>query len=89
MKTKKFLVKSMFMNILTAGIFAFAFAACSDDLEMGNNPYGETQSQGKETLLEAYGLTYQTFIDENDVQAGQQRDEAFRVQTALLTDGSQ
>ena len=68
MKTKKFLVKSMFMNILTAGIFAFAFAACSDDLEMGNNPYGETQSQGKETLLEAYGLTYQTFIDENDVQ---------------------
>ena len=32
MATKKNLVQSMFMNILTAGIFATAFTACSDDL---------------------------------------------------------
>ena len=31
MTTKKNLVKSMFMNILTAGIFGLVFTACSDD----------------------------------------------------------
>ena len=37
MTTKKNLVKSMFMSILTAGIFGFGFTACSDDLnELGN-----------------------------------------------------
>ena len=66
MKTKKFLVKSMFMNILTAGVFAFAFSACSDEIEMGD-PYGAQQPQSSEKLLEAYGLTYQTFINDDDV----------------------
>ena len=32
MTTKKNLVKSMFMNILTAGVFATALTACSDEL---------------------------------------------------------
>lgn len=33
MKTMKNLVKSMFMNILAAGIIAMAFTACTDDFE--------------------------------------------------------
>ena len=33
MTTKKNLVKSMFMNILTAGIFATALTACSDEID--------------------------------------------------------
>ena len=66
MKTKKNLVKSMFMSILTAGVFAVAFTACSDEIEMGN-PYGDQQPQSSENLLEAYGLTYQTFINDDDV----------------------
>ncbi len=33
MKTKQNLVNTMFTNILTAGLFTFAFTACSDDIE--------------------------------------------------------
>lgn len=33
MTTMKNLVKTMFMNILTAGIFTFAFTACSDEID--------------------------------------------------------
>lgn len=38
MTTMKNLVKTMFMNILTAGIFATAFTACSDELEIDMAP---------------------------------------------------
>jgi hypothetical protein len=33
METKKRMGKTMFMSIMTAVFFAFAFTACSDDLE--------------------------------------------------------
>jgi hypothetical protein len=41
MTTKKNLVKSMFMNILTAGIFATAFTACSDEIDVEQAPTAE------------------------------------------------
>ena len=72
MKTKKFLVKSMFMNILTVGIFAFAFTACSDDLEsmdnkpMANDGTEEKVSQGE--LLDPIALNYFDFNSASDVQ---------------------
>ena len=74
MKTKKILVNSMFKNILTAGTVAFAmifgFTACSDELA---NESSERQSDeipaGADTrLLEAYGLMYNDFESDNDVQ---------------------
>ena len=52
MKTKKNLVNKMFMNILTAGIFAIAFTACSDDDVMNDNGQAqvaaETLKQGND-----------------------------------------
>ena len=74
MKTKKILVNTMFKNILTAGAFAFmmaiGFTACSDELANDNSgPKANEASAGPDTrLLEAYGLMYTDFIDENDVQ---------------------
>ena len=71
MKTKKFLVKTMFMNILTAGVFAFAFTACSDDLEsmdnksMANDGTEEKVSQGE--LLDPIALNYFDFNSAGDV----------------------
>ena len=62
----KNLVKTMFMNILTAGIFTFAFTACSDETD--NMSDNQQAPEGAETaLLEAYGLTFENFISENDV----------------------
>ena len=72
MKTKKILVKTMFMNILTAGIFAFTFTACSDDLDsmdnqpMANDGSEEKVSQGE--LLEPIALLYSDFNSSGDVQ---------------------
>ena len=37
MATKKNLVKSMLMSILTAGIFSFGFIACSEDEDIFAN----------------------------------------------------
>lgn len=67
MKTMKNLVKSMFMNILTAGIFAMALTACQDDME-GMESYDTPNPAAAESgSFEAYGLTYQTFINDDDV----------------------
>jgi len=67
MKTKKNLVKSMFMSILTVGFFAMVFAACNDEME-GMYPNGNQAPEGAETaLLEAYGLTFENFISDDDV----------------------
>ena len=44
MTTKKNLVMSMFMNILTAVIFATAFTACSDDLNNEADTYKASES---------------------------------------------
>ena len=62
----KNLVKTMFMNILTAGIFTFAFTACSDEID--NMSDNQQAPEGADTaLLEAYGLTFENFIADNDV----------------------
>ena len=68
MTTKKNLVKSMFMNILTAGIFVFAFTACSDDDILTDevvNPEMEQEYNGP--LLEPYGLSFYDFETTGDV----------------------
>ena len=68
MTTKKNLVKQVLMSTLTAVCFTCAFTACSDELEgneAGNDP--ATTRAGADQV-EAYGLTYETFISENDVQ---------------------
>lgn len=66
MTTKKNLVKQMFMNILTAGIFTFGFTACTDDALDGEAAHNI--SAGADTaLLEAYGLSYETFLTADDV----------------------
>ena len=44
MTTKKNLVKTMFMNMLTAGIFATAMTACSDDLYNEADTYKASES---------------------------------------------
>ena len=64
MKTNKNMVKVVLMSILTA--VTFSFTACSDDeIERKDTfqPQGNTPSES----LEAYGLTFETFISENDV----------------------
>ncbi len=70
MTTKKNLVKSMLMSILTAGIFGFAFAftACSDDELFDNAMAGEVPGQGDYANYEPYGLTYHNFDNADDVQ---------------------
>ena len=62
----KNLVKTMFMNILTAGIFTFAFTACSDEID--NMSDNQPVPEGADTaLLEAYGLTFKNFDNADDV----------------------
>ena len=73
MKTKKNLVNKMFMNILTAGTFAvamtFGLTACSDELENNGAAADNTSAEaGDYSQFEPYGLTYQNFVSENDVQ---------------------
>lgn len=71
MTTKKNLVKSMFMNILAAGIFSFSFVftSCNDDdiLDSGTAEPVSAQ-QGDYSNYEPYGLTYHNFDSDNDVQ---------------------
>ena len=72
MTTKKNLVKSMFMNILTAGIFAFGFSSCSDDdfeSPVNNNAADNAQvASNEDGIRKPYGLVYTDFINSNDVQ---------------------
>lgn len=72
MTTKKNLVKSMLMSIVTAGIFSFSFAltSCSDD-EFANNVNNTEDGSdkiGNYADFEPYGLTYHNFDGEDDVK---------------------
>ena len=74
MTTKKNLVKSMFMSILTAGVFSFGFAftACSsDDDLLSESPVDDCQeitATDSEGIKRPLGLVYTDFITPNDVQ---------------------
>ena len=73
MTTKNFMVKSMFMSILTAGIFSFSFAltSCSDDNDMlneANNDESVIVAGSEDELAKPLGLVYKDFINPNDVQ---------------------
>jgi hypothetical protein len=74
MTTKKNLVKSMFMNILTAGVFSFGFvftACTSDDVLLNENPVDNSQeikAVDGEGIKRPVGLVYKDFITSNDVQ---------------------
>lgn len=58
MKTKKNLVKTMLMSILTAGISSFGFTACSDDLNELDNNHGDAIAVGSNMMnLEQYSYT--------------------------------
>ena len=71
MTTKKNLVKSMLMSIVTAGIFSFSFAftSCSDD-ELVDNGLGVETAHEQDyngPLQEPYGLSYYDFLAAEDV----------------------
>ena len=74
MKKNSVLVKSMFMNILTAGIFSisFAFTACSADDDLINeNPLDNNQVitvDEEDGIKRPIGLVYKDFITSDDVQ---------------------
>ena len=73
MTTKNSLVKTMFMNILTAGTL-FAFTACSkdeplmDDKTIAAPVSNEASVAARGGIPEAYGLKYDEFITPNDVE---------------------
>jgi hypothetical protein len=64
MKKNSVLVKSMFMNILTAGIFGLVFTACSDDEVMN----GIEQAQIAAENLKQAGEFYATMPKEELMQ---------------------
>ena len=69
MTTKKNLVKQVLMSTLTAVTFAFSFSSCSDEFDSPNASADNQQAPegAKKELLEAYGLTFENFISENDI----------------------
>ncbi len=69
MNTKKNLVKTMFMSILTAGTFTFALTACSDDDILSDiNRGAEEEKTTRGQLLEPLALNFFDYINPNDVQ---------------------
>ena len=70
MTTKKNLVKTMFMNILTAGVFAIAFTACSDDFDAvsDSNAASNPQQATRQEILEPLGLNFFDYDTSSDVQ---------------------
>ena len=72
MTTKKNLVKTMFMNILTAGVFSFSFSSCSDDdipmTEKSIAPVEEIKAADESGIKRPVGLVYTDFITPYDVQ---------------------
>ena len=74
MKKNSVMVKSMFMSILTAGIFSFGFAftACSADDDMANEFAADNSQEitagENEGIKRPIGLVYSDFITPNDVQ---------------------
>ncbi len=66
MKTKFHFSSAVLMSILFAA--TFSFVSCSDD-NLDENPAGQAVPEGADTaMLEAYGLTFQNFISDDDVQ---------------------
>ena len=65
------MVKTMFMNILTAGIFATVFTACSDEInenEVNNNHEASIATGGSNKIEKPLGLKFEDFITPNDVE---------------------
>ena len=71
MKKMTVMVKQVLMSTLTAGTFAFAmafgFTSCSDEMESLSDNKTQAPEGAKTELLEAYGLTFQNFINADDV----------------------
>ena len=70
MTTKKNLVKSMLMSILTAGIIGFVFTSCSDD-ELIDNSSASLEAEGASSngvILSPIALNYFDYINSNDVE---------------------
>ena len=67
MKKNSVLVKKVLMSIATAVTFTFGFTSCSDDNVMDNNAQNQIPEGAHTELLEAYGLTFQNFINADDV----------------------
>ena len=70
MTTKKSLVKTMFMSILTAGIFGFVFTSCSDD-ELIDNSSASLEAESASSngeILSPIALNYYDYITSNDVE---------------------
>ena len=65
MKTTKNLVKIMLMSI--AATATVMFTACSDELNEIGNGNNQMPEGAQTALLEAYGLTYENFINADDV----------------------
>ena len=66
MKMTKNLMKMILTSIVAAA--TVIFTSCSDDLnEIGNGNNIQLPEDAQTALLEAYGLTYENFISENDV----------------------
>ena len=71
MKKMTVMVKQVLMSTLTAGMFVFAFTACSDDnMESPVNNADDNQASVSDGngLKKALGLVYTDFINDNDVQ---------------------
>ncbi len=67
MTKKSFSVKSVLMSIATA--VTFCFVSCTDDMmETSTNNNGQIPEGAETALLEPYGLTFQNFVTDNDVQ---------------------
>ena len=67
MKKNSIMVKKVLMSIATAVAFTFGLTACSDDNVVDNESKDQAANGAKAELLEAYGLTYQNFINADDV----------------------
>ena len=68
MTRKMKLVKQVLMSTLTAVCFTCAFTACSDEFEGNEASNDPATTRAGADQVEAYGLTYETFISESDVQ---------------------
>ena len=66
MKKFSVLVKQVLMSTLSVGFFAFSVTSCTDEID--NASADDQVPEGAKTeLLEAYGLTFQNFINADDV----------------------
>ena len=70
MKTNRFLVKSMFINMMTAGICIFSFTACSDEFDTLNDkaPNADDKQTARQELLDVVALNFFDYNNPDDVQ---------------------